>query len=207
MIEELIDKIWENPDAGNLAKERAQAILEHLKIFSCQDNLIGIRASRDKNFPVSDPIDFIWGLVDSLSLFIPNVVEVNNCLDLWGKHLRLLKELRELIDMMQQRGMVSGKYDPDNCVGDTWPGYLLKTYRQVNRIFGMIKYPAKADPKAAREGLIRTFLKYSPSETPNVLIADKILILLKDIAELPLSNLPTRSTLRQQIAKMRKDLP
>ncbi len=201
MFADLIEKIKRDPEWGANAKERAQKILEHSEIFSYQEGVKGIvKGPGWPLIPVSDLYGLVSYLVDALAFLNPDTVAVHHSLDLWAKHIRICQELRELFNDMQQRGMISGK----EGLWD-WPKNIGKIYKSVDNpyLHKIIDYPAKADPKAAKKHLIKAFLKYSPN-APNGLIADKILILLRDIVALPEADLPSHSRLRQDAGDLRK---
>ena len=203
MFEDLIESIKQDPEIGTIAKERAQKILEHSKIFACQGEEKGIKRGPGRSvIPVSD----LWGLtnylVNALSYLEPGVVEVDHTHELWIKHDKVCEDLMEFFILAQQLGMIAGGYDPD-APWETWPGKIVKIFRQVGDLYKIIKYPAKSDQKTAKEQLIIAFLIYAPKTTNN-LIAEKILILLEDIAELPKGELPRYNTLRQQAGDLRK---
>jgi hypothetical protein len=205
MIADLIEKIQQHPDWGNIAKEQAQKILEHGEIFTVgRDGTIIIKQRPGRPLvPVDDLYMLVSYLVESLSLFTPVVVEVNNTLDLQAKHIGITKSLRELFNAMQQRGMISGNYDPEAPVGATWSKKIGNIYRAVEDLFEIIQYPAKPDFKGARRQLILSFLEHAPTAS-NTLIADKIIIILRDVIDLPENMLPSHSTLRQQVADLRR---
>lgn len=204
MFEDLIEKIKQDPEWGAIAKERAQKILEHPKIFYCHEEEKGIKAGPGRpKIQVYDLEGLISYLVNALAFLDPVVVETDNTVDLYAENIRICNKLTDFFNTMQQRGMISGKYDPDGIRGYTWPQKVCKIYRAVSDLKKDIKFPARRDLPAARKHLIEGFLKYSP-KAPNTLIADKILILLKDIAELPQEELRSGSSLRQQVGNLRK---
>ena len=86
---------------------------------------------------------------------------------------------------------------------DFWPKKIQKIYRSFWLLYKLLEYPPQQDKKEAYYGLIQGFLKNCP-QAPNSLIAEKILILLKDIMKMPQEQLPSINTLRQEISRLRK---
>lgn len=199
MFADLIEKIKNNPEWGDIAKERAQKILENSEVFSCHEGVKGIvKGPGWPLIPVTDLYGFLSYLVNALSFInVESVKGITNT-ELIAEYCAIFNRMNKFFKRLEQRNDIPG------LMPGTQPKIISKAFNSFWRTRKLIKHATKPDYKEATKQLIRSFLKYSP-DAPNTLIADKVLIILQDIGELREDQLPSHSSLRQQVGDLRRN--